>query len=405
MAREKDIALELKAISIRTEGPIPGEGVVGIELPNTQPSLVRVGNILFSSEYESALVKQHLPIALGISKNGAKEIADLASFPHLLVAGATGSGKSVFMNSIITSLIVSNEPKELRLVLIDPKQVEFGVYEGLPHLACPVVTQPDDIKPVLLSLLEEMATRYKMLSRFGYRNLGEYNHNQEPLPYIVVAIDEAAELLLANKEQMEPLVVRFAQMGRAAGIHLILATQRPTVDVVTGLIKANFPSRIAMTTASSIDSRVILDRKGAETLLGRGDLLFLSSDSHTIKRLQGSLVDQSEITALVNWWKSKVPTKVNYLLKPEQPPRKALLHESLQEPVNPFWVYMMQDWMEKQEKVTTQTIEQTFHPTCGLDSIWQDLLDLGWINRQGVVQKKRVGDLLVRGGYGGKKHE
>ncbi|MCB9126929.1 MAG: DNA translocase FtsK [Ardenticatenales bacterium] len=304
-ALRNDLALALSAPTIRIEAPVPGHAYVGIEVPNDQSSAVTLRNTMESEEFES--MRGALPLALGRDVMGNAVIADLARMPHLLIAGATGSGKSVCINSILCCLLCQHTPDELRLLLVDPKRVELIGYNGIPHLLVPVVIEIEKVLGLLRWTLTEMERRYKLFSEQKVRNLESYNakmrlDGETPLPYLVLVIDEMADLMMASPEQVETMLCRLAQMARATGIHMVLATQRPSVNVVTGLIKANFPARIAFSVASQIDSRVILDRPGAESLLGQGDMLFQAPDAGAAVRAQGSFVSEEELAALNRFW-------------------------------------------------------------------------------------------------------
>lgn len=305
-ALANDLALALAASPIRIEAPVPGRSIVGIEVPNAQTSLVGLRGVMESEAFRSMTSK--LRIALGQDVSGQAVVADLAAMPHLLIAGATGSGKSVCINSIIACLLLNNTPDDLRLIMVDPKMVELVPFNGIPHLLSPVVVDLERVIGVLKWTTREMDRRYKLLSKAGARHVDAYNRvaasrGEKPLPYIVVIIDELADLMMVSPEEVERSICRIAQMARATGIHLVIATQRPSVDVVTGLIKANFPARISFAVTSQVDSRVILDTPGAEKLLGRGDMLFMSPDSSKLQRLQGCFVSDAELTRLVNHWK------------------------------------------------------------------------------------------------------
>ncbi len=304
-----DIALNLAAGNVRIEAPIPNKAAVGIEVPNKEKNAVSIREILESPEFVSA--KSKLTVALGKDISGNIITADISKMPHGLIAGATGSGKSVCTNSIIISLLYKNTPDELKLLLIDPKTVEFEPYNGIPHLLVPVVTDPRKAAGALGWAVTEMEKRYKMLSDRRVRNIEEYNEfvenlgdeEIEKMPYIVIMIDEFADLMQTASKEVEDHIARIAAKARAAGIHLLLATQRPSVDVITGVIKANIPTRIALTTSSQIDSRTIIDAAGAEKLLGRGDMLFSPVGTNKPKRVQGCFVSNEEISAVVNFVK------------------------------------------------------------------------------------------------------
>jgi S-DNA-T family DNA segregation ATPase FtsK/SpoIIIE len=305
-ALDKDLQLALGAKSIRVEAPVPGKGYVGIEVPNAEPTLVSLRDIMDTPSFSKH--KSPLAIALGQSVSGAPISADLAVMPHLLIAGTTGSGKSVCVNSIIASILALHTPDEVKFIMIDPKRVELTGYNGIPHLIAPVVVELERIVGVLKWVTREMDDRYKKFSDAGARNIEDYNKHRdtatiERMPYIVVIIDELADLMMLAPEETERTITRIAALARATGIHLVIATQRPSVDVVTGLIKANFPARIAFAVAGGVDSRVILDQPGAERLLGRGDMLYLSGDSPAALRLQGVYVSDMEINNIVRYWK------------------------------------------------------------------------------------------------------
>ncbi len=306
MALENDLALALAASRVRIPGPVPGRDVIGVEVPNPEVQVVSLGGVINSPEFQR--MASPLALALGRDIAGRPLLADLARMPHLLMAGATGSGKSVAVNSIISCLLCRNTPDMLRLVLIDPKKVELSTYKGIPHLIGDVVSEPSDAVGAIKWAGREMDRRYAAFNSAGVRDLRRYNERMRrdgdrPLPAIVLIVDELADLMMHAGYEVEPALCRVAQMSRATGIHLIIATQRPSVDVVTGLIKANFPARIAFAVASQIDSRVILDAVGADRLLGRGDMLYMSPESHRAVRGQGSWISDKEIDRLVTYWK------------------------------------------------------------------------------------------------------
>ena len=311
LAVQNDLALMLAAAPIRIEAPVPGKPYVGIEVPNATISVVRLGSVMASDAFQR--LRGPLALALGRDVMGTPVVSDLVKLPHLLIAGATGAGKSVAINSMIITWLMRNTPQELRLLLIDPKRVELTAYAGVPHLVGPVVTDIDDVLRALTWVMMEMDDRYRRFAKARARSLARYNawalrHHEPPLPYLVVIIDELADIMLAHGNDVEYALARLAQMARATGIHLVVATQRPSVDVITGLIKANFPARLAFAVTSQVDSRVILDTPGAETLLGRGDALFLPPDRPSPIRLQGSYVSDEEIARVVHWWRDHAET-------------------------------------------------------------------------------------------------
>ena len=301
-----DLSLALAASPIRIEAPVPGRSVVGIEVPNSSIALVALRTVLESEAF--AKIKGPLPIALGQDVAGNPIATDLAYMPHLLIAGATGSGKSVCVNSIISSLLCTRTPAEVQFIMIDPKMVELTLYNGIPHLRAPVVIELERVVGVLNWATREMDDRYKLFNKARARNVAAYNRmllakGEKPLPYVVIVIDELADLMMVAPDEVERAICRIAQMARATGMHLVIATQRPSVDVVTGLIKANFPARISFSVTSQVDSRVIIDGPGADKLLGRGDMLFMTPDSSKLQRLQGCFVSDKELSALVRYWK------------------------------------------------------------------------------------------------------
>jgi DNA segregation ATPase FtsK/SpoIIIE, S-DNA-T family len=327
-ALDADLALALKAPSIRIVAPIPGKGAVGVEVPNPEPEVVYLRRILETPTFQRA--RGSLPLALGKDLNGRPYVADLAKMPHLLIAGATGSGKSICINTLITSLVYRHSPKTLRLLMIDPKMVELSMYGDLPHLRHPVVTDPQDAATVLKWAVLEMARRYSLLSVNGARSLSEFNRRAEegqslrraeahgtdddpdrwsytdgPLPYIVVVVDELADLMMSVQAEIEKPLAQLAQKARAIGIHLVVATQRPSVNVITGLIKANFPCRIAFRVSSKVDSRTIIDQNGADALLGNGDMLFLPPGTSDPVRIQGAFISTEDTEQLMDWYRAR----------------------------------------------------------------------------------------------------
>lgn len=327
---DADLALAMKAQSVRIVAPIPGKGVVGVEIPNPEPEIVRLREVLEAPAYDATTAE--LPLALGKDLTGQPYVADLAKMPHALIAGATGSGKSICVNTIVTSLVCRHTPETLRLLMIDPKMVELSTYQDIPHLRHPVVTDPRDAATVLKWAVMEMERRYALLSANGVRSIGEFNarvkqgvdlrkhqpredgDEEDPdrwlyedgvLPYIVMVVDELADLMMTVQSEVEKPLTLLAQKARAIGIHLIVATQRPSVNVITGLIKANFPTRIAFRVASKTDSRTILDQNGADALLGNGDMLFLPPGKSEPVRLQGAYISTEETDRIMNWYRTQ----------------------------------------------------------------------------------------------------
>ncbi|MBN1522759.1 MAG: DNA translocase FtsK, partial [Candidatus Aureabacteria bacterium] len=327
-----NIALAMKALSVRIIAPIPGKAAVGIEIPNAKTSIVKLKEMLESREYTER--NYTVPLALGKDISGAPVVVDLTDMPHLLIAGATGSGKSVCINAIICTLLYSSTPDAIRFVLIDPKKVELSCYSGIPHLYCPIINTSQKSSLGLRLLINEMERRYELFARLGVRNIKAYQEYKdkmeaqgrgdeaqgrgdeaqealENLPYIVIIIDELADLILVSSSDVQDSIIRLAQLSRAVGIHLVLATQRPSVKVVTGLIKANIPSRISFKLPSKVDSRTVLDANGADKLLGDGDMLFLPPGTSKLVRAQGTFVSDSEIKRIVQFWKDQTPVEYN----------------------------------------------------------------------------------------------
>lgn len=309
-----DLALALAAPTgqIRIEAPIPGRNLVGLEIPNRSPEYVTLQEILAHPDMKKE--KSRLAVGLGLGVSGTPAIADIKKMPHVLVAGSTGSGKSVCINTIITTLLFRNSPQELRFIMVDPKRVELTPYNGIPHLLTPVITNTDQVIAALTWATKEMDKRYKMFAEVGARNIEEYNELSgfTAMEYIVIVIDELADIMLSAPTKVEDLIVRLAQMARATGIHLVLATQRPSVNVITGLIKANIPTRIAFNVASMIDSRVIIDSPGAEKLLGKGDMLYVPPDRPLPTRIQGTYVNNAEVKALIEFLKKSDAGEIKY---------------------------------------------------------------------------------------------
>ncbi|MEX2006737.1 MAG: DNA translocase FtsK 4TM domain-containing protein [Candidatus Saccharimonadales bacterium] len=307
-ALENNLALDLAAESIRMEAPIPGKRAVGIEVPNVKAATVTIHSLLTSPEWRET--KSQLSFVIGKDIAGSPIVGDLEKMPHILIAGQTGSGKSVMINTLLTSLLYRNSPSDLKLILVDPKQVEMGLYHDIPHLLSPVIHEPEKCISALKWAVAEMERRLRAFAEVGKRNIKEYNtvkKEEEGMPYVVIVIDELADLMMMAARDVEALVVRLAQKARAAGIHLVIATQRPSVDVITGLIKANVPARIAFTVVSQVDSRTIIDQIGAEKLLGRGDLLFSIPEYSKPKRVQGSLITDGETSKVCDFLRAQRP--------------------------------------------------------------------------------------------------
>ncbi|GCF06862.1 hypothetical protein KDI_04260 [Dictyobacter arantiisoli] len=317
MALQNDLALVLEAKTIRMEAPVPGRPYVGVEIPNKNSRLVTLREVLESKEYQAAKNKSMLSIGLGKDVAGMVRVGDLAKMPHLLIAGATGAGKSVMINTIIASILMQATPDDVRLLMVDPKMVELNMYNGIPHLLSPVVVEVEKVVSLLKNGISEMERRYRLFSQLGVRNLDGYRRlraqklaqgdtSLNNLPAIVIIIDELADLMMAAPEEVEGMICRLAQLARATGIHLVVATQRPSVDVITGLIKANIPTRISFMVSSAVDSRTIIDMGGAERLLGRGDMLYLPADAGRPERIQGSFLSDDEAQRLAEYWQQQI---------------------------------------------------------------------------------------------------
>ncbi|MBN2187400.1 MAG: DNA translocase FtsK [Dehalococcoidia bacterium] len=333
-----DLALALAAPSIRIEAPVPGKSLVGIEVPNTVFGSVSVRSAIETAAFQKVKVRSKLAIALGKGAGGEAVAADLTKMPHLLIAGATGSGKTVCLNSVICCLLVHNSPDDVQFIMVDPKRVELVTFNGMPHLLAPVVVDSDKAIKALRWLNQEMDNRYREFAQVGVRNIDGYNKDRSPgdgLPYLVLIIDELADLMMAACDEVEHTLCRLAQLARATGIHLIVATQRPSVDVVTGLIKANFPTRISFAVTSQVDSRTILDAVGAEKLLGRGDMLYMPTEAGKPKRLQGCFVSDAEIGRLVYFWgnQRQLTESINFdeLAEPSPSSQRVVSPDSLLE--------------------------------------------------------------------------
>ena len=336
-----DLALALAAPTIRIEAPVPGKAIIGIEVPNTISSAVSLRGVIETPVFQKLAAKTKMTIALGKGAGGEAGVADLAKMPHLLIAGATGSGKTVCLNAIVACLLMQNTPDDLRFIMIDPKRVELTPYNSIPQLAIPVIVTAEKAIEALRWLNQEMDNRYQELAKVGVRNIEGYNKTRtgkDKMPYIVLVIDELADLMMAGFDEVEHILCRLAQLARAIGIHLIVATQRPSVDVVTGLIKANFPTRLSFAVTSQVDSRTILDSVGAEKLLGKGDMLYAPTDAAKPNRRQGCYVADAEIERLVFFWSSQqvqevAPLKIEAMPASNipgthQPPKDTLLEEA-----------------------------------------------------------------------------
>ena len=338
-----DLALALSAPTLRIEAPVPGKPVVGIEVPNTSFGTVSLRGVIESSSFQKILARSKLALALGQGAGGESTSGDLAKMPHLLIAGATGSGKTVCLNAVICCLLMYNTPFDTKFIMIDPKRVELTSFNSLPHLAAPVIVDTQKALNTMRWLNQEMDKRYQKLASAGARNIDGYNKGKQgsdKLPNLVLVIDELADLMMAGFDEVEHILCRLAQLSRAVGIHLVVATQRPSVDVVTGLIKANFPTRISFAVTSQVDSRTILDFGGAEKLLGRGDMLYMPTEAAKPKRLQGCFVSEPEVERLVYFWGSQKPDEmpdrlkvdelVAYSVKQDRYPKDPLLESAMQ---------------------------------------------------------------------------
>ena len=355
-----NIAMDLAASHVRVEAPIPGKAAIGVEVPNSQPTPVFLRDLCETKEFLDN--PSRLTVALGKDVSGINKYADLTKMPHLLIGGATNSGKSIGLSTIITSLLMRNTPKDLRLVMIDPKRVELTLFNNIPHLMCPVIKDVKDAPGVLRAVWREMDRRYDRFSELGVRNIDGWNAKasfQDRMPYIVVIIDELADLMIQAAAEVETSICRLAQLARATGIHLVIATQRPSVDVITGTIKANIASRIAFTVSSQIDSRTILDSKGAESLIGRGDMLFLPIDASKPVRLQGCYVSEKEIDDVCTFWREQETPQ--YTLEPIESEAESKKSGSNNEDgdVDALWEEAVK-WVAERGQASTSMLQRKF---------------------------------------------
>jgi S-DNA-T family DNA segregation ATPase FtsK/SpoIIIE len=381
----KDLSLALAAAPIRIEAPVPGRSMIGIEVPNDEAHVVPLRRIMESDEFTR--MTSRLKIALGQDVSGGSIVTDLGKMPHLLIAGATGSGKSVCINSIVTCLLLSNTPQELRLMMIDPKMVELVNFNGIPHLLSPVVVEAKQVVGTLRWLLREMDRRYELFSAVQARNVDDYNRSLvqeggQPLPYIVVLMDELADLMLASPDEVESSLCRLAQMSRATGIHLVVATQRPSVDVVTGLIKANFPARISFAVTSQADSRVILDTGGAERLLGKGDMLYIAANSSHPVRLQGCFVSDSEIESLVRFWRGM------------EVPQSAKKEDLVQQPLWPDMATVAEDDVAEEDPLLEDAIDLVRRERRASTTFLQRRLQIGYVRAARLMDMLEEKDII-----------
>jgi S-DNA-T family DNA segregation ATPase FtsK/SpoIIIE len=390
-ALASDLALALSAPALRIEAPVPGQAYVGIEVPNRRAALVRLRSVMESEAFQR--VGSPLAIALGRDVAGQAVAADLAAMPHLLIAGTTGSGKSVCITAVAACLLYNNTPDDLRLVMIDPKMVELVRFNGAPHLIGKVETELERITVVLRWCTAEMDRRYRLLEQAAARDLEAYNRKvrrkreAERLPRLVILIDELADLMMMAPDQTEHTLVRLAQMGRATGLHLVVATQRPSTDILTGLIKANFPARISFAVASMIDSRVILDTTGAETLLGKGDMLYVSPEASAPVRIQGAYVDDDEIERLISYWQAE--------------------HSAEPEAARAPWEDMLvrQEAMGDQDEILEQAVELVKKTGFASASMLQRRLRIGYPRAARLMDELEDLGVVGRSQSGGKTRE
>ena len=405
-ALDKDLALAMAAPTIRIEAPVPGKAMVGIEVPNVTMGVVGLKEALASPEFRKMLGKSKLAVALGKGSAGQMLMGDLAAMPHLLIAGSTGSGKSVCITSLISSLLMNNTPRDVQFVMVDPKRVELVPFSTVPHLATPVIMDMDKVVGALKWVTEEMDRRYKVMAGAGARNIGGYNakvDEEDHMSYLVVVIDELADLMVMAPFDVEQSLTRLAQMGRATGIHLIVATQRPSVDVITGLIKANFPTRISFAVTSMTDSRVILDAPGAEKLLGRGDMLYLPSDAAKPKRLQGVYLSDMEVERIVHFWSEKVggvaepPTIEELLASGPDKEQNEFEEPSLTLPLLPRISDTLQEILENEDPMFTKARGLAMRHKSVSASLLQRRLGIGYPKAASLLDQLEENGLVSAG--------
>jgi S-DNA-T family DNA segregation ATPase FtsK/SpoIIIE len=389
-ALQNDLSLALAAAPLRIEAPIPGKSAVGIEVPNKSASLVTIREVLETAAFREGT--HSLALAMGNDVSGASIVGDLTRMPHLLIAGATGQGKSVCINALITSLLFQTTPDHMRLLLIDPKRVEMTGFNGLPHLALPVLVESHQATAALRWAVAEMDRRYKLFSAEGVRNIAAYNEKAtlkaaRHLPYVVIVIDELADLMMVSAGEIEELICRIAQLARAVGIHLIIATQRPSTDIITGLIKANIPSRIAFAVGSQVDSRVILDSGGAEKLLGRGDMLYQPVDAGKPTRIQGAFVSDAEVESVVSFWKKQGPPRY--------------MEEILEEGAGSEWVGSSERSERKLDPLFARAARAVAAEGAASVSLVQRKFNVGYSRAGRIVDQ--LAEHRVIGGYQGSK--
>ena len=405
-ALDKDLALAMAAPTIRIEAPVPGKAMVGIEVPNVTMGVVGLKEALASPEFRKMLGKSKLAVALGKGSAGQMLMGDLAAMPHLLIAGSTGSGKSVCITSLISSLLMNNTPLDVQFVMVDPKRVELVSFSTVPHLATPVIMDMDKVVGALKWVTEEMDRRYKVMAGAGARNISGYNakvDEEDHMSYLVVVIDELADLMVMAPFDVEQSLTRLAQMGRATGIHLIVATQRPSVDVITGLIKANFPTRISFAVTSMTDSRVILDAPGAEKLLGRGDMLYLPSDAAKPKRLQGVYLSDMEVERIVHFWSEKVggvaepPTIEELLALGSDKEQNEFEEPSLPLPLLPRISDTLQEIVENEDPMFTKARGLAMRHKSVSASLLQRRLGIGYPKASSLLDQLEENGLVSAG--------